>query len=250
MARPRDAGAVSAGWGVPMTFVSTASGRLSAAMYDPFLALGERRGMAGRRRALLATATGSVLEVGAGTGANVHAYPAGLQELVLSEPDPAMGRRLERAAARSRPDARVVRAGAEDLPFPDDSFDVVVSTLVLCTVPDPVAAVAEIRRVLRPGGRLLYLEHVRSDDPRLARWQERLATPWRRFASGCDCTRSTLELLAESFVVELPVRDTWSGMPAIVRPLVMGAAVPRAAGNRGPREVAAVSERPGPPSTR
>jgi ubiquinone/menaquinone biosynthesis C-methylase UbiE len=217
-------GSPDAGWDGPMTFLSTAADRFSAAIYDPFLALGERRGMAARRRALLADATGAVLEVGAGTGANLAAYPAGQDPLVLTEPNPGMARRLEHAAARHRPDARVVHAGAEDLPFADGTFDVVVSTMVMCTVPDPVAAVAEIRRVLRPGGRLLYLEHVRSDDPRLARWQDRLASPWRLFAAGCVCNQRTLELLEGSFELEPATRDTWRGMPAIVGPLVIGAA--------------------------
>jgi SAM-dependent methyltransferase len=235
-----------------MTSLRIAYGRLSAAIYDPFLALGERRGMATRRRTLLAGATGSVLEVGAGTGANVPAYPAGLDELVLTEPEPGMARRLERTVARVRPGARVVRAGAEDLPFPDGAFDVVVSTLVLCTVPDPGAALTEIRRVLRPGGRLLYVEHVRSADPRRARWQDRLATPWRLFASGCVCNRHTLELLRDSFVVEPPVRAIWSGMPGIVQPLISGTAVPQpgAVGGLRPREGAVLSGRRGTPSSR
>ncbi|SEO47825.1 class I SAM-dependent methyltransferase [Trujillonella endophytica] len=233
-----------------MTILRSTYAAFTAAVYDPFLALGERRGMAAHRRALLAGATGSVLEIGAGTGLNLEAHPPGQHPLVLTEPDPAMARRLERTAARQRPDAVVVRAGAEDLPFADGTFDVVVSTLVLCTVPDPDAAVAELRRVLRPEGRLLYLEHVRSADPRLARRQDRLAPAWRRFAAGCVCNRPTLELLAGAFTLAPPARATWAGMPSIVHPLAIGTAVPRSAGAGRAREVAAVSGRPAPPSTR
>src|SRR3954451_8011901 len=178
-----------------MTPLSTARAHLFAAVYDPFLALGERRGMSDRRRELLAGAAGRVLEIGAGTGANVSAYPGALDALVLTEPDPGMARRLERTVARHRPDAQVVRVGAAALPFPDGAFDVVVSTLVLCTVADPTAAVTEVRRVLRPGGRLLYLEHVRAEDARLALRQDRLAPPWRAFAAGCRCNRNTLDVL-------------------------------------------------------
>ena len=208
-----------------MTFLSTARPRLSAAVYDPFLALGERCGMSDHRRTLLAGAAGRVLEIGAGTGANLTAYPPALDVLVVTEPDPGMARRLERKAARHRPDARVLRVEAAALPFPDGAFDVVVSTMVLCTVRDPVAAVTEARRVLRPGGRLLYLEHVRAEDARLARWQDRLAAPWRAVAAGCRCDQNTLDVLRAAFDLEPPVRATWRGMPPIVHPLVTGAAV-------------------------
>ena len=118
--------------------------RAGAAIYDPFLALGERRGMRDRRAALLAGARGRVLEIGAGTGLNLPFYPPELDALVLSEPQEGMARRLQSRRDRERPDARVVRASADALPFADASFDAVVSTLVLCTVPDPEAAVAEV----------------------------------------------------------------------------------------------------------
>jgi ubiquinone/menaquinone biosynthesis C-methylase UbiE len=203
----------------------TAWSHVGAAIYDPFLALGERRGMAERRRAFLARAHGSVLEIGAGTGLNLPYYERGLGRLVLTEPDPGMARRLERRVERSGLRAEVVRAGAEALPFADASFDVAVSTLVLCTVPDPEAAVAELRRVLRPDGRLLYVEHIRADHDRLARWQDRLATPWAAFAAGCRCDRRTLELLDRSFALEPPTHHAWRGMPRLVRPLATGAAV-------------------------
>jgi SAM-dependent methyltransferase len=208
-----------------MTPLTTALAHLSPAVYDPFLALGEHRGMAEHRRSLLAGAAGRVLEIGAGTGANLTAYPPDLEALVVTEPDPGMARRLERKVARHRPDAQVLHVGAEALPFLDGAFDVVVSTLVLCTVPDPTAAVAEARRVLRPGGRLLYLEHVRADDARLARRQDRLAAPWRTFAAGCRCNQRTLDVLEAAFDLQPPTRVTWRGMPSIVHPLVTGTAV-------------------------
>jgi SAM-dependent methyltransferase len=208
-----------------MTALSTARSHVLAAAYDPFLALGEHRGMSVHRRELLAGAAGRVLEIGAGTGANLAAYPADLDALVVTEPDPGMAHRLERRVARRRPDAQVLCVGAAALPFDDGSFDVVVSTLVLCTVPDPEAAVSEARRVLRPGGRLLYLEHVRAADARLARRQDRFAAPWRAFAAGCRCNQRTLDLLGAAFELAEPARATWRGMPSIVHPLVSGAAV-------------------------
>ena len=202
---------------------------ISARIYDPFLALAEWRGMASQRRALLAGARGSVLELGAGTGLNLAHYPAGLEALVLAEPDGPMRARLARRVARSGRDATVVAACAEALPFADSAFDTVVSTLVLCTVQDPVAAMREIGRVLAPDGRLLFVEHVRASTPRLARWQDRLERPWRAFAQGCRCNQPTLELLAGAHLrVERLTSGRWSGMPALVRPLVVGHA--RAAG--------------------
>jgi len=197
--------------------------RLGARLYDPFLALSERRGMAERRGALLASARGRVLEIGAGTGLNLAHYPADLDELVLSEPEPPMRARLERRVARSGRAASVLSAPAEALPFADGTFDTVVSTLVLCTVADAPTALRELRRVLTPGGRLLFIEHVRGGAPRLARRQDRLAGPWRAFAQGCRCNQPTLELLERQGldVVEL-ARASWRGMPSVVRPLVVG----------------------------
>ena len=202
-----------------MSIFDTASAR----MYDPFLALGERRGMAARRGALLASARGRVLELGAGTGLNLAHYPAGLERLVLSEPDPAMRLRLERRLARSGRDATVVDAAAEALPFADGAFDTVVTTMVLCTVAEPRAALREARRVLAPDGRLVFAEHVRAESLRLARWQDRLAGAWGAFAQGCRCNQPTLQLLEQQGldVVELD-RARWRGMPAVVRPLVIG----------------------------
>ena len=199
--------------------------RLGARTYDHFLALGERRGMAARRAELLGHASGRVLELGAGTGLNLPHYPDTVEELVLSEPDAAMTRRLRRRVACSGHVECVVDAPAEALPFEDASFDTVVSTMVLCTVADPVAALREVRRVLRPGGRFLFIEHVRADSSRLARRQDRFARPWRVFAMGCRANQPTLELMAAGGLrVELTHAARWRGMPVIVHPLAIGRA--------------------------
>jgi ubiquinone/menaquinone biosynthesis C-methylase UbiE len=166
-----------------------------------------------------------VLEIGSGTGANLHYYGDSLDELVLVEPEEPMARRLERKLAASSVHARVVRAPAETLPFEDGSFDVVVSTLVLCTVSNQGRALAEINRVLKPTGRLLFLEHVRSDDPKLARWQDRLCGLNRRAGHGCNCNRDTLAgITTAGFVVANVERDRLKKAPPIVRPLIVGIA--------------------------
>ena len=198
--------------------------RFVATTYDPFLALGERRGMRERRRRLLGQARGRVLEIGAGTGLNLAHYPDELEELVLTEPIDPMARRLESRLHRSDACGSVLRAGAEALPVATDSIDTVVSTMVLCTVANPEAALAEIRRVLRPDGRLLFCEHVRSDSNRLSRWQERLAGPWEAFADGCRSNQDTLGLIEQALRLERLEREEWRGMPGLVQPLIVGEA--------------------------
>ena len=198
--------------------------RVFAAIYDPFLWIGERAGMRRHRRDLLTQARGRTLEIGSGTGLNLARYPDDLDELVLAEPDPSMRKRLQTAVRRGEHKARVIDAPAEQLPFADASIDTVVSTLVLCTVDAPALALREIGRVLRPNGQLLFIEHVRSDSPLLARWQDRLAGPWQRFAEGCRCNRATLELMnACGFQLEAR-RAAWRAMPPIIRPLAIGRA--------------------------
>jgi len=192
----------------------------TAALYDLILALGERRTMRSLRAGIVRRARGRTLEIGAGTGLNLAHYPAAVTTRSLTEPDPAMARRLRRRAG----EAAVIEAGAEALPFADDSFDTAIGTLVLCTVPDAAAAVAELRRVLAPGGSLLFIEHVRAADARAARRQRRLARPWATLAGGCNCTRDTLALLEREFTVAEVAHHRWRGMPGIVQPLIAGRA--------------------------
>jgi SAM-dependent methyltransferase len=192
--------------------------RVFARVYDRVLAGFERGGMAEQRRTLLASARGRTLEIGAGTGANLAALSAfgrppadapehmrPLTSLLLVEPVAPMRRRLtERLAAtrRERPhalpeDTRIVDATADTLPVADGSVDTVISTLVLCSVPDQANALAEIRRVLAPGGRLLLVEHV-AGEGRLLRRQRLIDPVWRHIGRGCHLTRDTRQALDDA----------------------------------------------------
>jgi ubiquinone/menaquinone biosynthesis C-methylase UbiE len=187
------------------------------------------------RRRLLAGLTGRVLEVGAGNGLNFPHYPATVTEVLAIEPEPYL-RRLALAAARQAPvPIRIVAGTAEALPAPDAAVDVVVASLVLCTVTDPDQALAEVRRVLRPGGRLRFYEHVRAEDPRLARWQDRLQRPWEWLVGGCHPNRDTVAAITAAGLrlVQLDRFD----LPADARPRHHPG--PAGRGVRGPRAASA-----------
>ena len=208
--------------------IEVADSRFGAAIYEPFLWLGERLGMADRRARLLAGARGRVLEIGAGTGLNLRHYPpTGIEELVLAEPATAMAAKIDPTRCGTEAPVSVVNAPAERLPFAEDSFDTVISTMVLCTVTDPEQALTEINRVLRPGGKLLFCEHVESDSRALGAVQRRLAGPWAAFAEGCRCDRRTVETISRLMRLGETERDSWRGMAPLVRPLVIGSAEPR-----------------------
>lgn len=200
-------------------------GRAFSAFYDSLLKGTEEAGLREMRRETLAAASGRTIDIGAGTGANLGLYPAAVTELVLAEPDPHMTKRLRRRLAGERSNAELVEAPAERLPFEDAGFDTAVFTLVLCTVPDPKAALAEAARVLKPGGKALFVEHVRAQDPGLARWQDRFEKSWRFFADGCHCNRDTVATIeASPLKVEAVQRGELPKSPPLSRPLVRGSA--------------------------
>jgi SAM-dependent methyltransferase len=200
-------------------------GPLFARGYDRFVKAGEDAGLREKRRELLSHAHGRTLEIGAGTGLNLELYPDSVTELVVTEPDGHMRAQLVKKLAVVSRRAEVVDAGAEHLPLPDASIDTVVATLVFCTIPDPQSALAEITRVLKPEGRLLFLEHVRANDPKVARWQDRLERPWGGFGRGCHPNRDTLATInASGLEVSQVERDQMPKAPPIVRPLIVGEA--------------------------
>lgn len=180
------------------------------------------------RAATLADARGEVLEVGFGTGRNLPHYPAGLRRLVAVDPLVALEARVaERVAAAPFPVERHALRADGGLPFDAGRFDRVVVTWTLCSIPDPRAALAEMRRVLRPDGRLLFIEHGRADTPGVARWQERLDPFWKRLAGGCHMSRAPDRLIeAAGFRLESLERWRRPDEPRLLAELYRGRAVP------------------------
>jgi SAM-dependent methyltransferase len=147
------------------------------------------------RRRVLAAAEGLVLEIGAGTGLNFPLYAAGPERVVALDPSPALLRRAARRRAAAAVPVSLLRAAGERLPFADAVFDTVVTTWTLCSIADPDAALREMRRVLKPGGRLLFVEHGLAPEPRVAAWQRRLTPCWRAISGGCRLDRPIDELI-------------------------------------------------------
>lgn len=200
-------------------------GRGFAAIYDRGLKATEEAGLREMRRETLAKASGRTLDLGAGTGVNIGLFPSAVSELVLVEPDPHMFKKLRVKLKGAGEGVSGIEASAENLPFADASVDTVVFTLVLCTVPDPAAALAEAARVLSPGGKLLFVEHVRSRNTDLARWQDRLERPWRFLADGCHCNRDTIATIeASPFELDQVEHERLPKAAPIVRPLARGSA--------------------------
>lgn len=198
--------------------------RWFAALYDRMTASAERGPLGRARRELLAGLSGDVLEIGAGTGANFAHYPTGGARVVALEPDPHMLKRARtRVAELGRANIEVHAAPAETLPVADASFDAVVSTLVLCTVADVPASLAEMRRALRPGGRIVFMEHVRAEGA-LGTMQDMARPVWSYFGAGCQLNRRTEDALcAAGFDVDL--RERTKAAPWL--PVIVGSATPR-----------------------
>ena len=198
---------------------------LLAPLYDPIMAGVERSCLARWRSELLKEARGSVLEIGAGTGVNLQHYPEGLTRMVLLEPDPGMRRQLVSKSSHLS-NVEFCEEPSEALPFDSGTFDTVVSTLVLCTAPDPGKSLCEIKRVLRPGGQLLFIEHVLAhESPRYAAWQRRLEPLWKRCAGGCHLTRDTERALIESgFELTQVTRERMRKSLPLIAPTIRGCA--------------------------
>ena len=192
-------------------------------LYDLMAGRAERQGMADRRTMLLADLEGDVVEIGSGTGASLPHYRRAAR-VVAVEPDESMAKRLPVKMAEAAVPIEVVGTRAEDLPFPDESFDAAVFAFVLCSVEAPGQVLAEARRVLKADGELVLLEHVRGDG-RVAAWQERLTPLHRRLAGNCHLNRDTRAAVAAAgFDVKSLERTELPGTHALVRPGIQGVA--------------------------
>src|SRR3990170_7720188 len=202
--------------------------RWFAAVYDRLMSSAERSFMKGVREEIAGGASGRVLELGAGTGANFAYYGASAQELFAIEPDPYMLERAQHRAGESGRPIDLRQASAEAIPFEDASFDTVVSTLVMCSVRDPLRALSEVRRVLNPSGELRVYEHVRYDHPFGAFWQDLITPVWRWFGAGCHPNRDVAQAIREAGfnIVELERSKPLPPVPPMVfsRPHIMGVA--------------------------
>jgi len=180
------------------------------------------------RAKALESVRGEVLEVGFGTGLNLRHYPPGVTRLTaLDVADLLPARTRRRIKAAPFPVARV-QLTAERLPFPDAGFDCAVSTWTLCSIPDALAALREVRRVLKPGGVFVFLEHGRSDDARVARWQDRFNPIQRRIGVGCNLNRPIDALIRDAgFAITRLDRYAIQGEPRIMAEMYRGTASPR-----------------------
>jgi SAM-dependent methyltransferase len=197
-----------------------------AAIYDRFMRETERACGHEWRRALLGDLRGDVLEIGAGTGRNLDHY-TGLDRLVLAEPDPHMAAKLRARLVEKTPAREVLVApwSAEQLGADDASFDAVVSTLVLCSVRDPARVLEEAKRVLRPGGKLVFWEHVAAERPSRLAWQRRLEPLWKPVAGNCHLTRETARSIEQAgFRFDTLVRDSARKALPVVRATIRGVA--------------------------
>ncbi|MGW0662008.1 class I SAM-dependent methyltransferase [Streptodolium elevatio] len=195
-----------------------------AAFYRRICDVSDRAGFGKVRARLIGGATGDVLEIGAGVGGNLPYY-ANADHVCLVEPDPAMRKALAARLGRSPVAAEIGTGTAEETPYPDGRFDTVVSSLVLCTVDDIDRSAAEARRVLKPGGTFLFVEHVGSPDPKARRRQERVEPVWRRLFGGCRLTRDPVAALEKAGFTEIRTETVDLGrQPGLTKPVILGSA--------------------------
>ena len=197
--------------------------KVFAATYDRLIRPAEPK-LAQYRERTAGQATGKVLELGGGTGANLSFYGPDVK-LTVAEPNADMARRLRRKAAEMGLDVQIVPSGGEKVPFPDGSFDNVVSTLVMCSVDDLPTTLQEARRVIKPGGAFYFFEHVLASGGMRRRLQNWLNPPWKVLNGHCNINRDIGSAIREAGFdrVELEAFDLPVG-PPVVHPTIVGSA--------------------------
>ena len=202
--------------------------RFFAFIYDPMIAKTEAACLQDWRKELLANAYGNVLEVGAGTGANLKFYPDKVEKLIISEPDEFMRKKLLQKLDDSSIKSHEIQSfGMEDIDLPDNSVDCVVSTLVCCSVRSPEESLKQVYRVLKPGGLFLFMEHVAAENnPKRLKWQNRINPIWKRISGNCHTNRETEKtILNTGFEIKEITKASMRKAPAFVRPTIRGIAI-------------------------
>lgn len=200
---------------------------LMAQVYDRSMQDAETKCLQNWRGELLRNLSGTVLEIGGGTGLNLDFYPGTVKELIIIEPDANMRKKLQEKTAAKKEHIKMLNCGAESIPVPDASCDAVVSTLVLCSVANQSKVLAEIYRVLRPEGKFIFIEHIAANNnPKRLVWQKRLEPIWKIIASGCHLTRQTETAITDAgFKFAEITRQSIRGVPPIARPSIKGVAI-------------------------
>ena len=186
-------------------------GTFFSKMYDPVMRPFEKRRIGNIRRKLVSNQQGRILEIGSGTGANFPYYQEA-DKIIAIEPDEAMRERSEAKVDEASVPIELVDASAEQLPFEDDSFDAVVGTLVLCSIPNLDQALQEIKRVAKDGRPIVFLEHVRLDQPMIGRIQDVVTPMWKRLCDGCHLNRNTLEIIKQNGLSIDQVKEHYKGL--------------------------------------
>ncbi len=198
-----------------------------AKFYDAFMKRMEDNSLSFWRSELLSKLSGDVLEIGSGTGINLFHYPKSISSLVLTEPDPHMLVYLKRnISEKNNEKIRVENFASDSLDFHDNSFDSVVSTFVLCSVKSPENSLKEIKRVLKPNGKLYFIEHVLEEEHHsLIRWQKLIQPFWKYMCGNCHLTRETEMYISQAgFIFDEIKKVKSSGGPSIVSPTIIGIA--------------------------
>lgn len=202
--------------------------RFFAFIYDPLIAKTEEACLKDWRRVLLADVRGLALEVGAGTGANLAYYTDKVEELIISEPDEFMRKRLiEKLKSFQIKKTSIKNFGMEDIDLEDNTLDCVVSTLVCCSVTNPHKSLQQAYRVLKPGGRLYFMEHVAAENnPKRLKWQNLMNPIWKRISGNCHTNRETEKYIKETgFEIKIIKKASMRKAPAFVRPTIRGVAI-------------------------
>lgn len=188
-------------------------GNWFARLYDPLMAPCEKGKFLAIRRGLLDEAYGEVLEIGSGTGVNFPLYSTEqVSHVIAIEPNPEMQKRSMKRLEHAQVLINLKEASAEHLPFKNEAFDTIVYTLVLCSVDDPAVALQEAKRVLKPGGQLLFFEHVRMEKKSLGWLQDKLTPVWKRMCDGCHLNRETLDTIKNTGFKIIKMRSDFNGL--------------------------------------